>query len=124
MLSYLRDSVEGNVNDAATRQVYDCVRYIKELPEVRGEYMTVEQYLKARIDEGVRETVEEAVEESRHEMRVEGILELLEDCGEVPESVRKALSAEKSEEKLKKWHKLAARVESIDEFAEKMQQVE
>ena len=41
-------------------------------------------------------------------------------CVEVPESVRETLFAEKSEERLRKWLKLAARVTSMQEFEEKM----
>ena len=104
MLSYLQGSVESNVRDVTTQQVHDCVRYIKDLPEVRGEYMTVEDYMEARAKETKRET------------RVEDILDLLADRGEVPESVREKLFAEKSEERLRKWLNEAARWRSLIEF--------
>ena len=137
MLNYLHNSVEMNVKDAATQRVHECVRHIKDLSETRDDYMTVEKYFEARIDEvrdDLRREVEEDVrrkvqeenrreirEESRREVLVENILELLSDYGEVLESVGEMLLAERSEEKLKMWLKLAARVTSVEEFEEKMQ---
>ena len=54
------------------------------------------------------------------EEKTESILELLEDYGTVPESLKQKIHEEKDMETLKKWHKLAARTSSIEEFEEKM----
>ena len=48
--------------------------------------------------------------------KAEDILELLEDIGTIPEEVREKITGEIDLEILKKWHKLAAKSESIDEF--------
>lgn len=51
--------------------------------------------------------------------KAEDILELLADAGTVPEALRERILGETDLDTLKKWVKLAARVESIDEFKEK-----
>lgn len=57
-----------------------------------------------------------AFEEERAEGKAEGILELLEDIGTVPETLRKEIQEQKNLEILSRWHKRAARVGTIDEF--------
>lgn len=46
------------------------------------------------------------------------ILELLEEIGTVPEEMRTKILSVSDMELLKKWHKQAARAESIEQFAE------
>ena len=53
--------------------------------------------------------------------KAEAILELLEDYGIIPDEIKEKVLVERDIEILKKWHKLAARVTSIEEFTEKMQ---
>ena len=48
--------------------------------------------------------------------KIESILELLEDNGEVPEKVKTEIFAETDLEVLKKWLHLAAKSETIEEF--------
>ena len=49
----------------------------------------------------------------------EDILELLEDVGSISDSTKKLVEKEEDLEVLKKWLKIAARVNSIDEFVNK-----
>lgn len=51
------------------------------------------------------------------EAKREAIFELLEDFGVIPQEVKKLVNKEEDFDVLKKWHKLAARANSIDEFA-------
>ena len=46
-------------------------------------------------------------------------IELLEDYGEVPEMLRKLIMEQTDLELLRKWHKIAARAETIEEFEER-----
>ena len=55
-------------------------------------------------------------EEADQNRAVQDILELLEDCGEVSEE----LKVQTDKETLRRWHKLAARAESLEEFETKM----
>ena len=59
-------------------------------------------------------------EKEGEHVKAEDILELLEDIGTIPEEVREKITGEIDLEILKKWHKLAAKSESIDEFVSKM----
>ena len=59
-------------------------------------------------------------EEASKKTGAEFILELLEEYGEVPDSLRGKIEVETDIETLKRWHKLAARVDSIEEFQARM----
>lgn len=63
--------------------------------------------------------VQETRKTSKAEGKAEDVLELLSDAGAVPETVQKRILEETDLDILKKWVKLAARAESIDEFREK-----
>lgn len=59
---------------------------------------------------------EEEREEAKAEGKAEDILDLLEDINTVPDELREHILAQKDLDILRKWHKLAARVGTIDEF--------
>ena len=67
-------------------------------------------------DEGIKEGKTEGIFESK----IEDILELLEDIGYVNDDLRKKITGVTELETLKKWLKLAARVNSIDAFMERI----
>ena len=71
----------------------------------------------------VQETRRVSREEGRlvgkAEGKIEDILELLEDSGTVPDDLKQTIEAETDVNTLSTWHKLAARVESIEEFRKK-----
>lgn len=58
--------------------------------------------------------------EGRREGKVEAILELLEDFGNVPNCVKKRIRQETNPERLSQWHKYAARASSLAEFKANM----
>ena len=51
--------------------------------------------------------------------RAYGILEFLEDFGSLSDSLRSLIMSQTDLDILKKWNKLAARAESIEDFAKK-----
>ena len=51
---------------------------------------------------------------------MEDILVLLEEIGTIPEYLQVMISDQKDLEVLRKWHKLAARVQSIEELERKI----
>ena len=55
-------------------------------------------------------------EEGEVKGRVEAVLELLEDIGEPSEMLRNYIMKQTDLEVLRKWHKIAARVDSIKDF--------
>ena len=62
----------------------------------------------------------EEYEDGKAEGKAESILELLENLGNISEYLRTRVMAEKDLQILSKWLKLAARVDSIDAFRERM----
>ena len=48
------------------------------------------------------------------------ILELLEDFGSIPDNLKQQIMNQKDEQILSKWHKLAARSSSLEDFMQKM----
>lgn len=63
-----------------------------------------------------RTLLEEGYEKGKAEGKAEDILELLEELGEVSEEARQNILSETNLEILKKWHKIAAKAESIEQF--------
>lgn len=63
-------------------------------------------------------------EEGKAEGKVEGkaldVLELLEEYGKIPGNLQELIMSQKDSAILSKWLKLAAKVESIEEFTRKM----
>lgn len=78
--------------------------------------MTVEELLKDR--EAVSR--EEGIKKGREEAKREDIFELLEEYGAVPEHIREAVLAQWDSNVLKRWHKLAARAGSMEQFEKEM----
>lgn len=108
MLKYFEDSTEANATTDVIREVHSYVSRVKVLPEVRQEYMKFDEIMYYAKRDG------------KIEARVQSILELLEDYGEIPEEVRQRLEEETNLSVLKEWVKIAARAQSIQEFVDKM----
>ena len=127
-----------NVEEAVDRAVTECInegilqefllQNRKEAVEMSifeyDEEAVFEIVRKDEYEKGLQKGIEQGIEEGREEGfaagKADGILELLEDIGTIPEGVRERITGETDLEVLKKWHKLAAKVESIDEFVSKM----
>lgn len=69
-----------------------------------------------KFDEWLAWEKQDVMEETR---RI-SIFELLEEYGDIPEELKLRIEKEDSVEVLKKWHKLAAKVTSIQEFMNQM----
>lgn len=58
--------------------------------------------------------------EGKTEGKLESVLELLEDYGEIPGELRERIYSEKDMAVIKRWHKAAAKANSIEEFQNAM----
>lgn len=112
LLNFIEDSTINNVTDEVTKKLHDCISKVKISPEVRMEYM--------KWDAMIYYERRDAKNEGKIEGKIEDIFELLEELGNIPENIREVISKEMDLEKIKSWHKLAARVNSIDEFLKEM----
>lgn len=110
LLTYMQDSREENVTDQTTTQLHDYVSRTKMLPEVKRIYMRWEECIYYERKDAVIDTL------------IENIQELLEDYGTFPEELKKRLDETRDIATLKCWHKLAAKVTSIEEFENKIRQ--
>ena len=100
MLQYLQHSTADNATDKSTREIHDYVSKVKTLPEVRQGYMTFD----------------ELIYYERMDATIQAIFDLLEDYGEIPESLIQKMHDIDNEALLKKYLKLAAKSNSIAEF--------
>lgn len=107
LLNYIQESKISNVTNEATQRLHDCVSRVRVLPEVRMEYMTLEEKIfYERLD-------------AKNEGKIEAIVELLEEYGTLPDEILEKMSEIGDSKMMKEWLKLAANVGSIEEFLEK-----
>ena len=107
---------ETDFKDDFVEKLQNTIRRIKSNREMEKRFMIFEEMLRDERAEGKAEGIAEGKTEAVLEM----LLELMNDLGEIPDELRNRIASEKDLETLKKWHRLAARSESLDEFLEKM----
>lgn len=112
-LKYVENSTDdyvSGIKDDSIERLHEKVTALKRWRGLEAKYMTFEELLKRRESKGRIEGVAETV------------LTLLEVYGTVPEDVRERILSERHLEVLKDWTKLAAQVDSVEEFVSKMQE--
>ena len=107
---------ETDFEDDFVEKLQNTIRRIKSNREMEERFMIFEEMLRDERAEGKAEGIAEGKAEAVLEM----LLELMSNLGEIPDELRNRITSEKDLETLKKWHRLAARSESLDEFLEKM----
>lgn len=106
-LNYVEDSSDRVVAETKAQplhQIHDKVQWLKRNRELEVSYMYFGELL----------------EESKAEGKAESVIEILNELGEVPEDLKQKISKELDLSKLSSWIKLAAKVESIEEFKSRM----
>ena len=106
----IEDCIQNHILEDFFRKRKDEVRKVTHLDytwEKREKLIRKEEY-------------EDRKAEGKAEGKAESILELLENLGNISEYLRTRVMAEKDLQILSKWLKLAARVDSIDVFRERM----
>ena len=110
-LKYMEESTDtyvSQVTEQSIIQLHERVTELKRWRELEGRFMTGEELMRQRERKG------------RLAGRAESILELLEDCGAVPESLKEQIGEQKDIGVLTRWHKLSAKVDSVEQFMEQM----
>ena len=110
-LKYVRAELVESMDDYEddfVRKLQRTVKKVKQSREMGVRYMAWHEMLKEERDEG------------RIEGRIASIVELLEDLGEIPEELREKMEEQEDLDVIKSWVKLAAKVESIEQFMEQM----
>ena len=113
--------------DPATEELDAYVRKVKMDPEVRRGIMTfgdlIDRERREAAQEAAQEAAREATQIATKETTIDNILELLEDVGSIPSDLSERLEDIQDIDCLKKLLKIAARVDSIDAFEEKMREI-
>lgn len=113
---------EMNLEEAVENAIDDCI-----------DKHILEEFFRDRKDEVMKMTHldytwkmreklirKEEYEDGLSQGKIESILELLEDLGEIPEELQRKILGEKDMHVVTKWLKIAAKADSIEEFQEKM----
>ncbi|MDO5346429.1 MAG: Rpn family recombination-promoting nuclease/putative transposase [Lachnospiraceae bacterium] len=103
---------EKDFEDDFICRIQQTIRRIKGSRKMEERFMILEEMLRDERAEGR--------EEGRAEGKAEAVIELLEEIGAVPETLRSRIMKEKDLEVLKRWHRLSARADSLEDFLEKM----
>ena len=111
---------ETDFEDDFVEKLQNTIRRIKSNREMEERFMIFEEMLRDERAEGKAEGKAEGIAEGKTEAVLEMLLELMNDLGEISDELRNRITSEKDLETLKKWHRLAARSESLDEFLKKM----
>ncbi|MCM1160184.1 MAG: Rpn family recombination-promoting nuclease/putative transposase [Roseburia sp.] len=114
-LRYMEQSNDEYVSQLTEEPIirlHEKVTELKTWRKLEARYMTVEEWAKDR------ET--RAREEASQKAKQEAVLELLEEYGAIPEHIREVILSQWDLTVLKRWHKLAARVETMEQFEKEM----
>lgn len=103
---------ETDYDDDFVKKLQESIRRIKSDREMEERFMIFEEMLRDERAEGKAE--------GRAEGKAEAVLELLEELGDVPESLRSKIATENDLELLTKWLRLAAKANSLNEFLDNM----
>ena len=103
----LKESIE-NFEDDYVKSLQDSIASIKKSREMEERFMLLELMLKDERREG------------KAEGKAEEVISFLEDLSVVPEELQEKILEEKNLVTLKRWLKLAARAESIEQFVAEM----
>lgn len=107
---------EEDFQDKLVKRFQETIHNIKADRKMGERYMIFEEMLREEKQEGRQEGLLEGRIEGRIEATREGIFELLEDLGEVPDKLRDRMEALEKLGDLKFLFKLAAKADSIENF--------
>ena len=107
---------QGDFQDDFVSQLQRTVQKVKESRDMEERFMTLEELLKDKMEEGRSE----GRAEGRKEGMSQSLLILLKARGSVSEKLEKRITSEQDAALLEKWLKLAAAAESVEQFEREM----
>lgn len=111
-----------DIHEAVSKAVDTCIRegiLAEFLQKNKAEVisMSIFEYDEEKVLAMIRQDEhEDGFIAGKTEGKIEAIMELLADFGTVPPSLEQQIRSEKSPDLLSKWHKLAARAASLEQF--------
>lgn len=103
---------EADFQDDFVKKLQETIHRIKRNREMEDRFMIFEEMLRDEREEGRVEGLAEG--------RVKSICELLEEIGQIPDELYNRIENEKDLPTLSRWHKLAAKSETLEAFMKKM----
>lgn len=107
-IEHTTEEVSRNCKSERIKEMQKHIEAIKSSEEIGVKYM---QAWEEKIYDR---------NEGKQEGKAEAVLELLEDLGTVPQELKKIILEQSDLDVLRRWLKLAAKAETIEEFKEKM----
>lgn len=107
-IEHTTEEVSRNCKSERIKEMQKHIEAIKSSEEIGVKYM---QAWEEKIYDR---------NEGKQEGKAEAVLELLEDLGTVPQELKKIILEQSDFDILRRWLKLAAKAETIEEFKEKM----
>ena len=111
-LKYVRADLAASMDDFEdefVKRLQSSVQRVKESRRMEEKFMLLEEMLRDERAEG------------KAEGKAESILELLEDYGPVPEYLKERILSEMDLDTLRRWHKLSARIQSVEAFEHELE---
>ncbi|MBD5544491.1 MAG: hypothetical protein HDR01_09690, partial [Lachnospiraceae bacterium] len=117
---WLNDQLEERLEACMEERLEACMEEQVEARVKERLEKQVEARVKERLEKQVEARVKERLSTGCEKAKQEAVLELLEEYGAIPERIREAVLTQKDMEVLKRWHKLAARAGSMEQFEKEM----
>lgn len=122
LVEFLRYVVDKDapVHSPEVKRIKRRVEEVKRNQETEARYMTSLTYIREVYEDGREAGEENGLIKGRVEGKVQDILDLLSELGDIPESLGEKVSMERSLETLGRWVRVAARAKSVADFEKKM----
>ena len=108
LLYYMEHTSEENAKTEDLQRLHEMVTAVKHDRKVGLTYMK-----SFEIEQRIRR---EGFDEGKTQGKIDYILDLLGDLGDIPSSLKERITTQEDETILRAWHKVAAKAESIEEF--------
>lgn len=122
-LNFVRADLEESKKDFAddyVKSLQESVSSVKRSREMGECFMLLELMLQDERKEGKAEGLAEGIQKGKAAANAENTLGFLEDLGTVPEALRARIMTEQDPDTLKRWLKLSAKVDSVEQFESEM----
>ena len=116
MLNYFQNSRKENATDKATEELNEIVEQVRNLPEVRNEYMTLGDIIDCEREEAAEEAAAKASEETLKKTLISCILTYFKKQGDIPAGLVEKLEETGDAAQLQSWYELALETKGVDEF--------
>ena len=112
MLNYFQNSRKENATDKATEELNEIVEQVRNLPEVRNEYMTLGDIIDCEREEAAEEAAVKALKDAL----ISCILTYFKKQGDIPAGLQEKLEETEDTAQLQSWYELALETKGVTEF--------